>query len=437
MNSNIEVFVEKLKSFDLDAMAKATGFVQRADRGITPLNFLVTFFALMQENEFGYENWALSYLSIYGDGPSKQAINKRVTPNCLDFVEALFAAVFEEALLKNSRIESTELFDSFNKVLIEDSTCLKVGSGLVEVFSGPRVNGKKVAQSRVQLLWNMSTNFIESVEMTPFSENDVSYSSTILEFIKEKDLIIRDLGYWNIRVYSQIDVRGAYFVSRIKTNTRVKKLSGNDLCMYRWLNTLDRRGVSIASRDVLIGNNFKVRMIVEKLPETVANERRKKNLRQRNFKSRSLKNKAHYCLGWTILITNVPSEIWSRTDVVKAYSLRWQIEIIFRSWKSQLPLAKLTAKGAGSAIHKPKTLIRLFMLYILLFLQPTYNFYFNKIKAIGRFVSPEKFIQLARRLPALFLLQYNETIRRHLLRSACFDRRNDRKPLIELIFRLF
>jgi len=287
---------------------------------------------------------------------------------------------------------------------------------------------------RAQLVWNMSSNSIETLDITPFSKNDVSHATAILETIKENDLIIRDLGYWNIDVYDQIDKNEAYFVSRIKTNTVVKKLNGKHLCMYRWLRSLERRSVNLASREVLIGNNLKVRMIVERLPESVANDRRKTNLRQRNFKSRTLKKRAHYCLGWTILITNVPDTIWSKTDVIKAYSLRWQIEIIFRSWKSQLPLSKLTSKGVGSAAHRPKVLIRLFMIYILLFVQTTYNFYFPKILAIGRFLSPEKLIKLAREMPALIRLQYDENVKRHILRSACFDRRNDRKPLIALIF---
>jgi hypothetical protein len=34
-----------------------------------------------------------------------------------------------------------------------------------------------------------------------------------------------------------------------------------------------------------------------------------------------------FLLGWNLFITNVPVEIWTPEAVIKAYPIRWQIEI--------------------------------------------------------------------------------------------------------------
>jgi hypothetical protein len=35
-----------------------------------------------------------------------------------------------------------------------------------------------------------------------------------------------------------------------------------------------------------------------------------------------------------LLVTNAPSEILPATEVYAFYSLRWQVEIVFKTWKS-------------------------------------------------------------------------------------------------------
>ena len=41
---------------------------------------------------------------------------------------------------------------------------------------------------------------------------------------------------------------------------------------------------------------------------------------------------------WTIFVTNVPAEILSPPQVMALYGQRWQIEIIFKGWKSHFHL---------------------------------------------------------------------------------------------------
>ena len=47
--------------------------------------------------------------------------------------------------------------------------------------------------------------------------------------------------------------------------------------------------------------------------------------------------------GWVIFITNIPANVLSAQQVSLVYRLRWQIEIIFKLWKSDAGLAEIGA----------------------------------------------------------------------------------------------
>ena len=45
--------------------------------------------------------------------------------------------------------------------------------------------------------------------------------------------------------------------------------------------------------------------------------------------------------GFTLFITNVPCSVLSSEKVQQYYSLRWQIELLFKIWKSILEIDKI------------------------------------------------------------------------------------------------
>jgi len=51
-----------------------------------------------------------------------------------------------------------------------------------------------------------------------------------------------------------------------------------------------------------------------------------------------------------LFITNVPRTIWKTETVGKVYPIRWQVELIFKSWKSYLHLASIKTKKAAPTL---------------------------------------------------------------------------------------
>jgi len=62
-------------------------------------------------------------------------------------------------------------------------------------------------------------------------------------------------------------------------------------------------------------------------------------------------SKAHLeLLAWNLFITNVPSTIWKTETIGKVYPIRWQVELIFKSWKSYQHLASIKTKKADTTL---------------------------------------------------------------------------------------
>ena len=90
--------------------------------------------------------------------------------------------------------------------------------------------------------------------------------------------------------------------------------------------------------NVVIGvkERFPCRLIAMRVPDQVANARRRK-LRKESKKKGRTPSRVHLELcDWTLYVTNAPAKILPLKVVRSLYRLRWQIELIFKQLKSVL-----------------------------------------------------------------------------------------------------
>ncbi len=88
-------------------------------------------------------------------------------------------------------------------------------------------------------------------------------------------MILRDLGYFVLDVFKQLDQRGCFFVSRLKTGTCLLANEGDEELDLRKL----LRGQKLLDMPVRVGKKAKlpVRLIAVKLPQKVAHKRRREH----------------------------------------------------------------------------------------------------------------------------------------------------------------
>ena len=85
------------------------------------------------------------------------------------------------------------------------------------------------------------------------------------------------------------------------------------------------------------------------------------------IQTRDFLNETYFeMLGYSIYITNILPAQCTAENIFELYKLRWNIEIIFKSWKSCFSLNRLIHRSCKNAT-RVKCIIYLMLLYISLF----------------------------------------------------------------------
>jgi hypothetical protein len=339
--SEFQSLRQQLKhELDVEALARQSGFLRRNPRKIPMADLLVALLALAAESFLTLERVASVVALAAQLSYSKQALHKRLTPAIERFLAQTATALFGQ--LPEARARLRGLLQPFQRVLLHDSTVETLPEHLAKVFPGTRNQRKSYAALKIQFITDLLSGQPLHLSLSGFTRNDQAAARDILEVAGPGDLIIRDLGYFVLRAFQWIMERGAFFVSRCRTDmTFYDPRTGQPLDLVDEL----RRGPQIDRQVWLGAQKLAVRLIAVPLPQELANQRRYKAKKHGGHSAIPTARRL-FLMGWTLLITNVPRSVWP-TPVLRAiYRLRWRIEMIFKAWKSHLGLRQFHCRSA-------------------------------------------------------------------------------------------
>lgn len=315
--------------------AKAAGFCKRESK----LNPLV-FFDLMMYDASSAKPKSLNQLSIealsaHDVGISKQGMDKRFNEQALGFLKLLIEKQLSVEI--SQQIEAGWL-SLFNRVVIKDATRFELPEKFKDQLPGSGGSASK-AGACLQFEYDLKSGNIIDLNLTAANRPDVKDAVQVLDKVECNDLIIRDLGYFAFKSFLNISSKGGFFVSRVRANAIVYEMKGGKIqsldfkVLYEWMRN---QHLSRIEKNVFIGNTPKipVRMIIDLLPDAVYEERiRKTNL---SHKSKGYTSSEKFKLNsrFNLFITNVSQTVLPIDVVPALYRIRWQIELIFKIWKS-------------------------------------------------------------------------------------------------------
>jgi len=286
---------------------------------------------------------ALSLSLLSSQNITKQAVAKHMGRECVEFIRgAVSALIFK--LSSADKLRHLGVFQAFRRVLLQDSTQIRLPEHLADYFPGPtNQNRKDGAALKIQVVYNLLDETFAYFGLSGFRRTDQAASVDILSVAKPGDLVLRDLGYFATPVFQKLIDRGVHFLSRLRQNVAI--LDPQSLKRIDLLKRL--RSYGQFDQNILLGAEQKVqvRLVALPVPEQVANERRRKAKNHRD-KRRNPSKEDLELLGWNIFVTSVESRTWSPQTIQKVYGVRWRIEIIFKSWKSHFNLTMTTTGSA-------------------------------------------------------------------------------------------
>jgi hypothetical protein len=350
-------------SDDIEATARRTGFVKRTSKMTGKLFLALVTFGSWSEGKTTLAQLAAKVTQLGQDVEvSPEAIHQRMNKQAVAFLQEMIRQAFAKVQALD-HLGEDGLFTSFTKVYLADSTGFGLPDSLKETFPGSGGSAAP-AGAKIQAVWDYKSHVFGHFALTPWNIPDNKYVDTVVALAQRGMLFLWDLGYFKVKAFAQIAAAGAYFLSRLNHQTNIYETVAGRLTPLELANFLKTVKGNIVEKDICVGAKDQVvsRLIASRMPETKINERRR-IARKKARKKGYTPSQAHLTLlAWNLFITNVPPTIWKTETVIKVYPLRWQIELIFKSWKSSLHLASIKTK------KEDPTLCYLYgrMLFILL-----------------------------------------------------------------------
>lgn len=332
----------------LQALAKKTRFMQR-NRKLTLTSFLTMIFS---------EPGALSTLSLtslsgtLGDQDvhiSKQALNKRINEQAVSFLREVYLHLYEKQLKLTLTPIALETTVQFNRIRVLDGSTVTMSLDCSLVYPGTVGSGVKF-----QIEYDLLTGRFLYIDLQAGKAGDCPAGMERLQNLEKNDLFLQDLGYFKFDMLKYIAERDAFYVSRAKSDIRfhtahpnpryhpngdlMEKYAYERLVLEEIVATI-KRGEYKEYPLVYMGSNEKVltRLVVYRMTKEEQLRQDHKIVRRDQTKPGKIKQKSKDLSGISMMVTNLPPSVPAE-EVISLYRCRWQIEILFKSWKSDFKI---------------------------------------------------------------------------------------------------
>lgn len=277
---------------------------------------------------------------------TREAMHLRFTPRAEAYLETCLKYALKQRIDGTSALQAAVL-DPFRRVLIFDSSSWDVDPQLADVLPGSG-GGASIANCKLQASYEYKQGELGLFRIDPGTRPDSAYTTQLPFFLQPGDLALFDQGYFKLETLSQIGEKGAFFLTRFYVGTALRDgQSSTPIGLQDLL--LHLPGNAYQFQVIMGGHGGKkevgCRLICLRVSEPIANERRRRLLKVAKKKGRT-PSKAHLALcDWTLLVTNSPEEYLPAEKVWPLYTLRWQIELLFKQLKSVLSIHRSATRN--------------------------------------------------------------------------------------------
>ena len=351
--SAVSMLTDFFSSDDIEATARRTGFVKRTSKMTGKLFLALVTFGAWSEAKTTLAQLAAKVTQLCPQvDVSPEAIHQRMNKKAIAFLRDMI----QQTLAKLQALDPVcddGLFPAFTKVYIADSTGFELPEELHTTFPGAGGSAAK-AGAKIQAVWDYKSSLFGHFALTPWNIPDQRYVDQVVALAQKDILFLFDLGYFKVKALARMATAGAYFCCRLNHQTNSYETVAGRLCPVKLAEFLTavEGDLLLLEKAISIGTTARVaaRLIAVRMPEAIVNARRRiarKNAKKKGYTP----SQAHLTvMAWNLFITNVPPTIWKTATIIKVYPLRWQIELIFKSWKSYLHLASLTTKKEDATL---------------------------------------------------------------------------------------
>lgn len=355
LKEHLENFVKELSTFfeqeQIESIARETEFVERESK-LTGMLFLSIFvFGASMYGNPTLEQF-IGLLHMYMDDLtiSRPGLHKRITDKAVKFFARILSLAMQLNIPENPRLELPQ----FPNIRIWDSTSFQLPPGLAPYFEGKGGSGSP-AGAKI----HFGYDFMQHqwcYALVSATESDLAIGQEIVARTQPGDLTLMDLGYFNVELFAEINDKGGYYLSRLKHDVNVHELDEHGQLYATDLHSLlmQHQELFEARLELKVFIRSKhdaytpVTLVIERLPQQVADQRRQKLNKEARSRGRQVTLRTSFLAGFNFYVSNAPEELLPSSCYRFLYAIRWQIELVFKAWKSHLEIHKVQVK------HRPE-----------------------------------------------------------------------------------
>lgn len=301
----------------LNELGKRIGFCKR-ERDITPYRLCLGLVEVMGMSKIAtIADIHRSFNALCdSDVQYKPFHNQLAKKQFPVFMRLVCERFMEHLAVEALGFSSDSPFARFERIELQDGTSFAVKSTLSKHFPG-RFTKVSPAAVELHVTLDLLSEQPSCIVLTPDTDSEAQYlpdADTL-----ESCLVMGDRGYFKKAYLREVDQHGGSYIVKGKANmtpTVITAYSVDGIRQKRWENKLlkDIKGKLSKTHpmDMDVRWSDKAgpidsRMIVSWSPETET---------------------------YQYLLTNLSRDEFSFNDILDAYRLRWQIELLFKDWKS-------------------------------------------------------------------------------------------------------
>ena len=259
----------------------------------------------------------------------KAFYNQVAKPHFADVARTMAERLSSDMTLTVLGFAKGRAFAEFRHIVIQDGSSFAIHDGLREVFPG-RFRVVKPAAVELHTTMDLLCDAPTTVVLTPDTASEQAFLPEPAS--RRASLLLADRGYLDLHYRRRVQDEGGFFLIRAKAgmNPQVVEAFREDGTRLRSL------------------RNKPLKAIHAKLPKRqrvelgVVWQVEEQPLRLRLLLSWNRRTK-EFCS----LVTNLPAQRYPLDTIYRAYKWRWQVELLFKEWKSYANLHAFDTTNAA------------------------------------------------------------------------------------------
>jgi hypothetical protein len=317
-----------------DEIAQGNGFMRRRDKRLTGARFVQMLLTMLTTPNPSLTAYCHTAAAL-GLPLSAQAVDQNFTAAAAHLLLAVLQQLARVTVTAADPL-AAGLLTRFRAVYVFDSSCIGLPARLAQWWTGcgngSRPQAGTVATLKLALGVELLRGSVVGFELLDGVVHD-RLAAVQHTPLPAQGLRLADLGFFSLTRFAAVGAQAGWWFSRLQTGVAIftpdgRRVELEDLLAAPAADAYD------AWLELSVTARLPARLMAARVTQAVADNRRRKLRAAAMRKGQPLSKRRLASAGWNVYVSNISAEQLSVQEAVVLAGVRWQIELLFKLWKS-------------------------------------------------------------------------------------------------------